>query len=197
MFNRSLTMGVAAVALAVATSSLAQGLDTNSTGGLVMAVNPVEKTFVIKDKNEQSVTIRVATNAVFSEEVRGTISDLKVRQTILVGGRPTDDSKTFHAYIITVVPQGTSPSAPERKDKPSSGVWLPPPHVGVIASTAPTLTIQLPDKSSETVETEGDTMVMLTKNRSFQDVKPGLILWASLDTNKVAASIRLVQIPGR
>ncbi|MGO8670415.1 MAG: hypothetical protein ACLQVD_03480 [Capsulimonadaceae bacterium] len=183
----------ATVAATLAIASVAVAQAPPGARGQVTAIDTKSKTITLQGWGDQgSSTVKVSASTKYLVATTGSISDLKVGDSIMVMGAPPDDSGIVQARMIMVAPSGMGahqhnahPGGQGGQGGRRFGVQ------GVVATVSPTLTITTPDKATDTIATDDDTRVMTFKPGTLADVKVGTRVNAEV-ANGVATDVRVM-----
>jgi hypothetical protein len=172
MRNRyALQSVIAAVGLfaALPTAWAAPAGPVTPVRGQVTAVDTTAKTITLEDRRSQSTsTLHVNDATKYLVDAVGTMSDIKVGQTVRVLGQTAGTTVT--ARMIQIVPTEEANQAPPQFGGRGGGRFSA--VQGVVATVAPTLTITTADKQTDTVQTDPNTRVTTSHAGTLADVKP-------------------------
>ena len=140
--------------------------------GRVTAVDMTANTITLAGFGGQTPTILHvtpgATGTKYLVDKPGTMTDLKIGQTVRVNGQTVGNTVT--ARSITIIPPA---EATQQGGGRRSGVQ------GVIATLTPALTITTTDAQIDTVQTDATTTVMVPKAGRLADIAAGQYVTAS------------------
>lgn len=144
--------------------------------GRVTAVDSTAKTITLSQGRQQAATaatLHVNDATKYAVPAQGSISDIKVGDTIRVMGQTTGN--TIAARNITEVPAAApGHAAPGGQARRGGRMGAQ----GVVATTTPTLTITTADNQTDTITTDASTQVSTTKPGTLDDVKVGAFVTA-------------------
>jgi len=160
--------------------------------GHVIIADAMRRTISLEDHGGTPVTVTIAPDAKIYVQGIGTVDALRVGDRINAYGQATPEAPTLTADRITVLP--AAPPRPAGKAaKRTAGFHRN--HVeGIVATTAPALTLTTPGSVTVTVTTTPTTRVETITPGSFADIAPGRVVQVRVSGDPSAPVASEVQV---
>jgi hypothetical protein len=199
MTQRTLLLpsAVVAVILAAAAAVPAQ-TDANHVGGRVTAIDTAAKTITVQSGGwgggtATPTTFKVNDSTKYTVAAQGALTDLKVGQSVRVGGGPAADASSDNEidarFIMIGGPTGGGPGGGGRRPGGGGGGGGGfSMTTGTVVTVPPDMTVAT-KSGTVTVDTSDDTRVMAFKAGALSDIKVGSRVMANLSSG-VATTVQ-------